>query len=149
VKPILFLAAGIALFARWCAGDTASSVNSPDLQLNNQAVAYAEELISCGDFVSDAHGKWSEHRASVAAENEFIRQHGFQEYAKWYLAIDTQFSEGTKRRYKFPIGDFKNIHRCALLAAEQRASQFDYSAIKQTVARLRDMIEKKNDSPPG
>ena len=29
---------------------------------------------------------------------------------------DDEAAEGSKRRYKFPCGDFKNVHRCAVLA---------------------------------
>ncbi len=59
--------------------------------------------------------------ASAEAENEFIRLHGFDEYAKWHLGIDDEEHERTKGRYRFPDGDFKKVHRLAVLAAESRA----------------------------
>src|SRR5438874_11362049 len=54
-------------------------------------------------------------------ENEFIRAHGFAQYSKWHLGIDENHAEATKARYKFPFGDFNNVHRCGLLAVKSRA----------------------------
>ena len=61
---------------------------------------------------------------SANEENEFIRVHGFAEYAKWHLGLDDRFPENAKRRYKFPYGDFKDVHRCGLLAVKARARQY-------------------------
>jgi hypothetical protein len=49
-------------------------------------------------------------------------------FAKWNLAYDTEASEETKCRYKFPYGDFNKLHRSALIAAKQRAGSEDYNA---------------------
>jgi hypothetical protein len=40
-------------------------------------------------------------------ENDFIREHGYGEYAKWHLGIDDAEAQDTKRRYRFPYGDFE------------------------------------------
>jgi hypothetical protein len=74
------------------------------------------------------------------AENEFIRLHGFGEYAKWHLGIDDRYAENTKRRYKFPYGDFKNVHRCGVLAAQSRAGQHKYYKVENAAAQLKAMI---------
>jgi hypothetical protein len=46
-----------------------------------------------------------------------------------------------KGRYKFPYGDFQNVHRCGLLAAESRAGQRKYHDIELAVAHLHGMLE--------
>jgi hypothetical protein len=79
-------------------------------------------------------------------ENAFIRQHGFGEYAKWHLAIDERYAENTKRRYKFPYGDFKDVHRCGVLAVQSRATEHSYSEIENAAAQLRQMIEATRNS---
>src|SRR5438094_9017222 len=79
-------------------------------------------------------------------ENEFIRAHGFAQYSKWHLGIDETHAEGTKARYKFPFGDFKNIHRCALLAVRSRAHQYGYSGIEDAAIQLLEMIDLKRKS---
>jgi hypothetical protein len=46
-----------------------------------------------------------------------------------------------KSRYKFPYGDFKNVHRCAVLAAESRASKYEYSDIALAAGHLRKLLD--------
>ena len=105
------------------------------------AFEYAKELIKEGQVIADGRGAWGEHQPSAEAENEFIRLHGFGEYAKWHLGIDDRYAENTKRRYRFPYGDFKNIHRCGVLAAQSRAGQYQYHEIENAAAQLKAMID--------
>ena len=111
------------------------------IKLNKTAFNYAKELIDEGAVVIDDRDAWSEHQPSTREENEFIRKHGFQEYSKWHLGIDDEQAEDTKRRYKFPYGDFKNVHRCALLSAESRAGQYKHFDIEKAAAHLHGMID--------
>jgi hypothetical protein len=110
-------------------------------KLNTRAFDYGKELVLKGRVVFDERDAWSEHQPSAQEENEFIRAHGFHEYAKWHLGIDDEFPEDTKRRYKFPYGDFQNIHRCAVLTAESRAGQYKYFDIENATAHLHGMID--------
>lgn len=82
----------------------------------------------------------------AGAENEFIRAHGFAEYGKWHLGIDETHAEGTKARYKFPFGDFMNLHRSGLLAVKNRAHQFGYADIEKAAIQLLEMIDLKRKS---
>ena len=59
------------------------------------------------------------------------------------MGIDEERPEDTKGRYKFPFGDFKRVHRCAVLSAESRAGQYKHYDIEQTAARLHEMIDGK------
>ena len=111
------------------------------VKLNVGAFNYAKELISHGHMVIDGKGAWREDRPSTEVENEFIRLHGFDEYAKWHLGIDDRYSENSKRRYKFPFGDFKDVHRCGVLAAQSRAAQYKYGEIESAATQLRAMID--------
>jgi hypothetical protein len=122
-------------------------------KLNETASTFAMELIKQGDVIADGQGAWTEHRPSAGEENEFIRVHGFAEYAKWHLGIDRRFSETSKRRYKFPYGDFKKVHRCGLLAVKARARQYGYTEIENAAAELDRAIKRSADAmehrPPG
>ena len=111
------------------------------VKLNRNAFAYAKELITEGRFVFDERDAWSEHQPSAEDENEFIEAHGFHEYARWHLGIDDAEDEQTKKRYKFPFGDFKKVHRCGLLSAESRAGQYKHFDIENAAAHLHGMIE--------
>jgi hypothetical protein len=115
--------------------------NIPSVRLNPIALAYAKQLITGGRVVIDRKGAWNKDRPSTELDNEFIRAHGFKEYAKWHLGIDDRYRENTKRRYKFPYGDFKNVHRCGVLAVQTRAREYRYSEIENAAAELRAMIQ--------
>jgi hypothetical protein len=112
------------------------------IELNENAFTFASELIKEGQLVADGKGGWTKHRPSADEENEFIRLHGFAEYAKWHLGIDRRFPENTKRRYNFPYGDFKNVHRCGLLAVKARARQYGYAEIENAAAELERAIKQ-------
>jgi hypothetical protein len=116
--------------------------------LNTIALENAKNLIKKGQVVPDGRGAWSEHQPSAEQENEFIHLHGLDEYAKWYLGIDEEHAENTKGRYKFPYGDFENVHRCAVLAAASRAAQYGHSEIENAAKQLKEMIETKKVFKP-
>lgn len=111
------------------------------IKLNKTAFNHAKQLIEEGKVVTDERDAWSEHQPSTRQENEFIRSHGYQEYGKWHLGTDDEQDEETKRRYRFPYGDFKNAHRCALLSAESRAGQYKHFDIENAAAHLHGMID--------
>jgi hypothetical protein len=74
-------------------------------------------------------------------ENEFIRDHGFPEYAKWHLGMNDAKPVDTKGHYESPYGDFKDVHRCGILTAENRAGQYKHFDIENAVAHLHGTIE--------
>lgn len=111
------------------------------VKLNSTAFDHAKSLIKDGKVVLDERDDWSEHQPTAEQENQFIEEHGFDEYAKWHLGIDDEQDEETKARYKFPYGDFERVHRCGLLAAESRAGQYKHFDIELAVAHLDGMLE--------
>jgi len=126
-----------------CACCTLGIAPGPSSKLNDASLRFAAELIERGDFVADKRNAWSDHQPSAEEENEFIRVHGFTEYAKWHLGIDARHGENTKARYKFPYGDFKSVHRCALIAIRSRAREYGYVEIKTAAAELQRKLERK------
>jgi hypothetical protein len=111
------------------------------VKLNKKAFQHAQGLVSRGKAVVDDRDAWSEHQPSAQKENDFIDAHGFAEYSEWHLGIDDEESENTKKRYKFPYGDFEKVHRCAVLSAESRAGQYKHFEIERAAAHLHGMIE--------
>ncbi|EEF60135.1 hypothetical protein [Pedosphaera parvula] len=111
------------------------------VKLNKKGFDRAKELIAEGHVIFDERDAWSEHQPSTKKENEFIEEHGFNEYGKWHLGIDENEPEDTKARYKFPYGDFANVHRCAVLSAESRAGQYKHLDIENAAAHLHGMID--------
>jgi len=80
------------------------------VKLHRAGFDHAKRLAQEGKVVLDERDDW----------------HGMSEYGKWHLGIDDEEDEDTKGRYKFPYGDFKKVHRCAILAAESRAGQYKF-----------------------
>lgn len=111
------------------------------VKLSQSAFQYGQSLVRQKKFVVDDRDAWSEHQPSTRDKNEFIRAHGFVEFAKWHLGIDDEHDEQTKQRYKFPYGDFKKVHRCAVISAESRAGQYKYFDIEKAAARLHELID--------
>jgi hypothetical protein len=111
------------------------------VKLNRTSYDHAKRLIRERHAVLDARDDWSEHQPSAQQENEFLSEHGEREYRKWFLAIDDEHREGTKARYKFPYGDFRDVHRCGVISAESRAGQRKYLDIENAAAHLHGMLD--------
>jgi hypothetical protein len=119
--------------------------NSDPIKVNLAALEHAKKLIQQGHVIVDKRNGWSEQQPSAEEENEFIRQHGFEGYAKWHLGIDQRHAENSKARYKFPYGDFENVHRSALLAVKNRAGQYSYSDIENAAVQLLGIIHSEKE----
>ena len=128
--------AGIGLIVCLNTISDARAQSGGSTKVNDDAVAFASQLIREGYLIADGKGAWREHKPSPVEENEFIRVHGFAEYAKWHLGVDERYAVNTKRRYKFPYGDFISVHRCGLLAVKARAAEYKYHDIEEAAARL-------------
>ena len=117
------------------------------VQLNKRGFTHAKATVKAGRVVRDERDAWSEHQPSAREENAFIEAHGFEAYGRWHLGVDDEQPEDTKKHYKFPYGDFKKVHRCAVISAESRAGQFKYFDIEKAAAQLHGMIDGKRHPP--
>src|ERR1041385_3416968 len=136
-----------AVFAILCTISLLAAADRPragSLKLNAAALDHARELINQSHFVANKKGSWARHQPSSKQENEFLSQHNFSEYGKWYLGIDQRHAQNVKACYKFPYGDFNAIHRCALLAVKSRAREYGHSEIENAAAELIEMISLKD-----
>lgn len=111
------------------------------VRMNRKAYDHARKLIEDRKVVLDERDDWSEHQPSAQQENRFFEEHGLGEYQKWYLGIDDEIGEDRKTRYKFPYGDFENVHRCGVLSAESRAGQYKHFDVEQAAAHLHGMLD--------
>jgi hypothetical protein len=110
--------------------------------LNKRAYAQAQQLIREHRCVLDQREAWTDHKPARTARKRFIEEHGLAAYWRWHLGEDDEQEEGALSRYKFPYGDFVNLHRCAVLAAEERAGQHDYTDIAMAAAHLHGMLDE-------
>ena len=113
------------------------------IHLNQEAVEHAQNLIKGRQY--EGESDWSEAQPSAQQENNFIDENGWEAFAKWHLAYDTEASEETKSRSKFPFGDFRKLHRSALVAAKQRAGSEDYNDVQSAADGLLEELPSEND----
>lgn len=111
-----------------------------DLALHKQAFEFAKDLIRKGKVNCDAN--WKENEPRPAGEDEYLVQHGFKDYGKWFLATVEETSGDTKEHYEFPIGDFSQVFRSGVIAAKQRAGQFKHTQVEAAAAELLELIDK-------
>jgi hypothetical protein len=109
-------------------------------KVNKSAVEHAKKMIREHNLVKDSD--WSEAQATTDQENCFLKKKGWDAYANWHLAYDPGENEETKERFGFPFGDFKKVHRSAIIAIKQRAGQYDYADIEKAGDHLLKMIDK-------
>lgn len=113
------------------------------VKLNEEALSHAHGLLRRNEVTHDDRDDWSKHAPSTSENNAFIEEHGMTEYAKWHLGEDTEETEGTKTRYLFPYGDFKKLHRCAVISGESRAGQYDHPSVEKALKELLTAIDNK------
>ena len=106
----------------------------PKYQVHEAGVKQAEKLIRDGKVDTDT--SWSDGSPSTDEENRVIDRDGYDAWSKWHLAVDSEASEGTKGRFRFPYGDFRKVNRAALIHAKQRASQNGHDDIEAAADRL-------------
>ena len=111
------------------------------IKLSRAAFERATRLVGDGKAVLDERDDWSEHRPSAADENRLIDERGWEEFGAWHLGRDDGARPQTKGHYKYPYGDFEDVHRCAVLSAEVRAAQYDHEDIESAAAHLHGMLE--------
>jgi hypothetical protein len=108
--------------------------------LNKAAVAHARKLIDGRQYVLDSD--WGEVSPAPDDENAFLKSHSWDDYAKWHLALTDGANDDTKARYAFVFGDFRRIHRTALIACVFRASEWRHKAIELAAHDLLQRLDK-------
>ena len=113
------------------------------VRLNETAYDHAKALVAEGKAVIDERDDWSEHQPSAREENEYIQEHGWRAYARWYLGINEEADEETKERYEFPYGDFEKVHRSGLIACVYRAAEWRHKEVERAAYRLLQHLDDK------
>lgn len=112
-----------------------------NLKLNNKAFDFAKKLIQFGQVNRDENN-WMANEPTPESEDVFLNENSFDDYANWFLAVNEDASEGTKERYEFPIGNFSEIFRSGVLAAEKRAGQYGHKDIEDASKELVSLIDR-------
>jgi hypothetical protein len=110
------------------------------MQVNSDAVQKAKDLIQKHEYVKDS--SWSEAQPSTERTNNFLKRHDWSDYSNWFLGIDPEAGEETKSRYHFPYGDFRRVHRDGLIAAKQRARQYNHDEVAKAADELLQLLDE-------
>jgi hypothetical protein len=96
--------------------------------VNQQAVAQAQRLIDARQYVLDSD--WGARQPDAAAQNDFLARRGWEDYSGWHLGLTDGATDETKARYAFVYGDFRRVHRTALIACVYRAAEWRHKSIE-------------------
>ena len=96
--------------------------------LNEAAVAQARKLIADRQYVLDSD--WGESQPRADDENAYLARHDWDAYAAWHLGLTDGATDETKGRYAFVVGDFRRVHRSAIIACQFRAAEWRHKAIE-------------------
>ena len=97
-------------------------------EVNEAAVAKARELIDARQYV--LRSDWGDVQPKADAENAYLENHGWDEYACWHLGLTDGATDETKARYAFVFGDFRRIHRMGIIACHYRAAEWRHKEIE-------------------
>jgi hypothetical protein len=112
----------------------------PRYTVNKRAVAHARRLIDAHQYVLDSD--WGEAQPKAEDENRFLKSNSWDEYALWHLGLTEGATDETKARYAFVYGDFRRVHRTALIACVYRASEWRHKAIELAAHDLLQRLDK-------
>ncbi|MDQ6714734.1 MAG: hypothetical protein M3Z83_01325 [Actinomycetota bacterium] len=96
--------------------------------VNPEAVAHLRALVDKKQYVLDS--EWGDVQPDADAQNAHLERHTWAEYAAWHLGLTEGASDETKARYAFVAGDFRRVHRSALIACVYRASQWRHKGVE-------------------
>ena len=109
-------------------------------RVNKRGVAKARELIDAGQY--RVRSRWADVQPRAAAQNAFLKAHGWAEYASWHLALTDGASDETKARYAFVLGDFRRLHRMGLIACYYRAAEWEHTEVVVATHKLLLYLDK-------
>ncbi len=108
--------------------------------VNPDAVARAERLIRSRHYVLDSD--WGEVQPGAEEQNAFLEKHSWEEYAAWHLGLTEGANDETKARHAFVYGDFRRVHRTALIACVYRASEWRHKEIELAAHDLLQLLDQ-------
>ncbi|HEY1715086.1 MAG TPA: hypothetical protein VGG07_19440 [Solirubrobacteraceae bacterium] len=107
--------------------------------LNEAAVTHAEELIRKRQYVLSS--EWNQVQPRAEAQNAYLKNHSWVQYAQWHLGLTEGATDETKSRYAFVYGDFRRVHRMGLIASVYRASEWRHKAVELAAHDLLQLLD--------
>ena len=74
--------------------------------------------------------------------NAFLEAHSWDAHAAWHLGLTEGAGDETKARYGFVYGDFRRVHRTALIACVYRASEWRHKEVELAAHDLLQLLDR-------
>jgi hypothetical protein len=110
--------------------------------VNEAGVAEARRLIDARQYVLSSN--WSDVQPAADEQNAYLESHSWDEYGAWHLALTDGASDETKARYGFGYGDFRRVHRSALIACVFRAAEWRHKAVELAAHDLLQHLDERS-----
>ena len=114
--------------------------------VNKPAVTKARKLIDARQYVLDSD--WGQVQPRAEAQDAFLENHTWDEYAEWHLGLTDGAQDHTKARYAFVYGDLRRVHRTGLIACVYRASEWRHKDIELAAHDLLQYLDEKTGLKP-
>ncbi len=109
--------------------------------VNPDAVEKARELIRAKQYVLDSD--WGDVQPDAEAGNAFLERHSWSEYGAWHLGLTEGANDETKARHAFVFGDFRRVHRTALIASVYRAAEWRHKQVELAAHELLQQLDRE------
>ena len=109
-------------------------------EVNDAAIAHMKDLIEGRQYVLDSD--WGEVQPSADDENAYLENHSWEEFGAWHLGLTEGATDETKARFAFVAGDFRRVHRSALIACVYRASEWRHKEVELAAHDLLQLLDK-------
>lgn len=106
---------------------------------NDAAFVHARKLIRAHQYVLNSD--WGRAQPGAAEQNRFLKSHSWDEYSQWHLGLSDGAADETKGHYAFVLGDFRRIHRMALIASVYRAAEWRHKEIELAAHELLQLLD--------
>jgi hypothetical protein len=107
--------------------------------VNQAAVRRCRALIAAKQFVLDSD--WGAVQPGAEEQNAYLERHDWTDYAQWHLGLTEGASDGTKARCAFVYGDFRRVHRTALIACRYRATEWRHKDVELAAHDLIQLLD--------
>jgi hypothetical protein len=108
--------------------------------VNDAAVEHTRTLIANRQYVLDSD--WGTVQPNAEAQNAYLERHGWDDYGAWHLGLTDGANDETKARFAFVVGDFRRVHRTALIACVYRASEWRHKAVELAAHELLQELDR-------
>jgi hypothetical protein len=111
-----------------------------DYAVNEAAIDHAKKLIRARRYV--VKSKWGDAQPNADDENQYLEKHSWDEHSAGHLGLTEGANDETKARYGFGFGDFRRIHRSALIACHFRAAEWFHKEIELAAHDLLQFLDE-------